>query len=395
MSKLPKGRPKKYAEYDQLVASLPKVMTKRPKYVRGIGVFRGKRDETAWIKIRLPHGGTYGGKRYDAGSSLEIKLGNLASFNWQQLEERHDALQGRADRGDPLEDDAPVLFDDWARDWLSRAEVRAKSPGTLKIHVEKHFIPAFGAKAISDFSLTDINGFITKKLKSHEPGTVKRQFNTLRAIFNDAIKHEHLDKNPCQHVQPIKGIVAKQRFLDQEEILTLLAAAVDAADWLPDFILWCLHSGMRKGEIMALTWDCVRKVDDDRTIVEIRNSKSDQARMLVCTRTMKEIIERQKARRKDSSDRLFPIAAMTLRRKWEKARKAASLEDVTIHDLRRTNATQAVVAGIDLRTIAGRIGHTDLTMLQRHYAALVGSAAEGAAEKIQDVFDGILDNRKN
>ena len=86
---------------------------------------------------------------------------------------------------------------------------------------------------------------------------------------------------------------------------------------------------------------------------------------------------------------------MTLRRKWEKARKAVSLEDVTIHDLRRTNATQAVVAGIDLRTIAGRIGHTDLTMLQRHYAALVGSAAEGAAEKIQAVFDGILDNRNN
>ena len=393
MNTLPKGRPKKYAEYDQLVASLPTVMTKRPKYIRGIGVFRGKRDETAWIKIRLPHGGTYGGKRYDAGSSLEIKLGNLSSFSWKQLEERHNEMQGRADRNEALEDDAPVLFDEWAKNWLSRSEVRAKSPGTLKIHVEKHFIPVFGAKALSDITLTDINGFVTKKLKSHEPGTVKRQFNTLRAIFNDAIKHEHLEKNPCQHVQPIRGIVARQRFLDQEEVLKLLVAAEETAVWLPDFILWCLHSGMRKGEIVALTWDCVRKVDGDRSIVEVRNSKSDQPRMVVCTRTMKEIIERQKARKKDGSDLLFPIAKMTLRRKWEKARKKAELEDVTIHDLRRTNATQAVVAGIDLRTIAGRIGHKDLNMLEKHYAALVGSASEGAAAKIQDMFDGMMNNK--
>jgi integrase len=392
MSKLPKGRPKKYAEYDQLVASLPRVMEKRPKYVRGIGVFRGKRDETAWIKIRLPHGGTYGGKRFSAGASLEIKLGNLSSFSWQQLEERHDDLQGRADRNEALEDDAPVLFDDWARDWLGRTEARTGAAATDKICVQKHLVPYFKSKPLLDIDLGDVSRWVSHRLNNGAPSTVKRELNTLKAIFNDGIKHRHMKQNPCQHVQPIKGIVAKQRFLDQEEILTLLASAEDAADWLPDFILWCLHSGMRKGEIMALTWDCVRKVDDDRTIVEIRNSKSDQARMLVCTRTMKEIIERQKARMNDSSELLFPIAAMTLRRKWEKARKVAGLEDVTIHDLRRTNATQAVVAGIDLRTIAGRIGHTDLTMLQKHYAALVGSVAEGAAKKIQDVFDGMLSN---
>jgi hypothetical protein len=37
--------------------------------------------------------------------------------------------------------------------------------------------------------------------------------------------------------------------------------------------------------------------------------------------------------------------------------------------------------------IAGRIGHTDLTMLQKHYAAIVGTAAVEAADTIQRIFD--------
>ena len=77
---------------------------------------------------------------------------------------------------------------------------------------------------------------------------------------------------------------------------------------------------------------------------------------------------------------------MTLRRKWEAVRREAGLEDVTIHDLRRTHSTQAAVAGGDLRTLAGRLGHANLSMLEKHYAALVGSVSEEAAVKIERAF---------
>ena len=83
---------------------------------------------------------------------------------------------------------------------------------------------------------------------------------------------------------------------------------------------------------------------------------------------------------------------MTLRRKWEAARRQAGLEDVTIHDLRRTHSTQAAVAGVDLRTLAGRLGHANLAMLEKHYAALVGSASEEAADKIEKAFSATVDD---
>jgi integrase len=101
---------------------------------------------------------------------------------------------------------------------------------------------------------------------------------------------------------------------------------------------------------------------------------------------MRDILARQKGRKVDGDGRVFPISKMTLRRRWEAARASAGLADVTIHDLGRTHSTHAAIAGVDLRTLAGRIGHTNLDMLQKHYAALVGSAGEEAAVKIETAF---------
>src|SRR5215469_93783 len=149
MLPLRRGRPTRFAEYDQLVASLPPVMDKRPKYLNGIGVFRGSRGLTAWLKIRLPHGGVLKGKSYGADASVEIKLGNLASWSWQQLTDKYRELQGKADRGEPLEDTPDAKFAEYAEDWLSRAEKRVRAFSTERITVQKHLLPVFGGVGVS------------------------------------------------------------------------------------------------------------------------------------------------------------------------------------------------------------------------------------------------------
>jgi integrase len=381
-----RGRPPKYAEFDELVANLPQVMEKRPKYVRGIGVFRGSRGLTAWLKIRLPNGGTMKGKSYAPNASVEIKLGNLTSWNWESLIEKHRELQGRADRGEPLEDTPDVTFGQFADEWLVRAENRVRAHETACIHVRKHLVPAFGAIALRQLSALDINRWIARQLRSAAPGTVKRQFNTLRAILNDAVRSGLIEKSPTRNADPIRGAVARQRFLTIEDLVALLAIAETEAVWLPDFILWAVHSGMRKGEVQALLWSDIREIGPDRVLVQIRNSKSGQPRAVTATKTMRDVLERQKGRKIDGDERVFPISKMTLRRRWEAARRKAGQADVTIHDLRRTHSTHAAVSGVDLRTLAARIGHTDLSMLQKHYAAVVGSASEEAAEKIEKAF---------
>jgi integrase len=386
MSSIPRGRKKKYAEYDELVQSLPKVMTKRPKYVNGIGVFNGSRGPTAWVKIGLPHGGVWKGKTYKPGQQLEIKVGSLSSWSWDQLEQQRKELQGRADRGEPLEDAPDWTFNNWAVDWLERAKPRVQDYGSLEIHVRVHLNPTFGKMALNQIARVDINRWQSKQLKTLAPATVKRQLSTFKAIINDAVHSGLIERTPLSKLDEIKGIEGRQRFLTDEELVILLAKAEEINVWLSDFILWQVHSGMRKGETMQLKWPEVLELKDDRVLIQINKSKSGKGRTVVATQTMKDVLARQKDRAVERDKRVFPISKMTLRRRWEAARDAAGLSDVTIHDIRRTHATHAAVAGVDLRTLAGRIGHRDLSMLEKHYAALVGSAADEAAVKIEAVF---------
>src|SRR6266852_4504787 len=183
-----RGRPSKYAEFDALVASLPDVMEKRPKYVRGIGVFRGSRETTAWLKIRLPNGGTLRGKSYPPDASVEVKVGNLASWSWEQLIDKHRELQGRADRGEPLEDTQDLTFGQAAEEWLTRAENRARAIITERIAVRKHLTPCFGNLGLQQLSTREVNRWIATRLRVSKPSTVQREFNTLRAILNDAVR---------------------------------------------------------------------------------------------------------------------------------------------------------------------------------------------------------------
>jgi integrase len=401
MQAVRRGRPSRFAEYDRLVASLPPVMEKRPRYINGIGVFRGSRGTSAWLKIRLPHGGLLRGKSYPPNASVEIKLGNLESWNWEQLTERHRELQGKADRGEPLERTPDLTFGIYADDWLSRAKQRVRSYGNEKVTVEKSLKPHLGHIGLRQISTIDVNRWIAKRLATRKserpnetkgaanrikPGTVRRELNTLKAILNDAVRSGLIEKAPTRNADPIRGAVARQRFLTTEELVALLAMAHLEADWLPDFILWAVHSGMRKGEIQALKWSDIRPLGVDRVVVDVRQGKSGKPRMVFATRTMREILTRQIGRRIHGDERVFPASKMTLRRRWEAARASAGLTDVTIHDLRRTHTTHAAVSGVDLRTLAARIGHGDLTMIERVYAQVVGSASEEAAQKIEEAF---------
>ena len=56
--------------------------------------------------------------------------------------------------------------------------------------------------------------------------------------------------------------------------------------------------------------------------------------------------------------------------------------DTVLKELRHYSATELLTAGVDLRTVAGRLGHGDGTTTLRHYAAWVGSADQAAASTI-------------
>lgn len=391
----PVGRPGRYAKYEKLEASLPAKMTKRPVYCDGIGLFRGSRSNTVWIKIRLPHGGVYNGRTVPAGGSVEHKAGKRASWTWQQLEAERDRLQGLADRGEPLEAVQADTFGSYAVDWLERKKSTLKGFGVTKGHIMTALIPTFGKKALNAITVGDVNRWIGKQRATLAPATVQRQLSTFNAIMNDAVRNELIERNPATRADKIRGVEARQRFVTEQEWQTILAtceriergqedkreqAPQRIRGWLRHYVAWAYNSGMRRAEILALTWDNVRTVDAEHTVVEVLNSKNGKSRFVSCTAEMRSILEAlEKLHRVEGDNRLFPVSMTTLKRALTALWKASGLKDVRLHDLRRSHATILINKGIDVRTVAGRLGHTGTAMLAKHYAVDRGDKEAAAA----------------
>lgn len=390
----PVGRPGRYAKYESFEASLPPQMSKRPLYCDSVGLFRGASSCTVWVKVKLPRGGAYRGRTVPSGGSIEHKLGNRASWTWQQLLAERDRLQGLADRGEPLEAVNVPTFAAYSADWLDRKRATLKGYGISKGHIISALCPHFGRKALDSITVGDVNRWIGTQSATLKPATVQRQLSTFNAIINDAVRNGLIERNPSSRADRIKGVEGRQRFVTDEEWQRIMATADEIEreqedkkeqtpqqirGWLRHYVVWAYNSGMRRGEILILKWDNVRLVNEGHTVVEVLNSKNGKSRFVSCTPEMQSIIDALRMQARFNGDtRLFPVSMTTAKRALTKLWKATGLDDVRLHDLRRSHATILIDKGVDPRTVAGRLGHTGTAMLAKHYAAYRGDKEAAA-----------------
>ncbi|MEM9086001.1 MAG: site-specific integrase [Pseudomonadota bacterium] len=377
---------------------MPKVMDKRPKYCEGIGLFRGAREFTAWVKIRFPRGGIFKGRSVRPGDAREVKVGKRASWDWPQLIAERDRLQGLADRGESIEAQQAETFAEYASGWLARRRDSFKGDGYVvaKGHVTNAFGPKFGALALDAITPKDINAWIGDQSKRLSPATVQRQLATFNAIMNEAVQTGVIENNPSRRATKLKGAnEARQRFVTDEEFELIIATAqrIEAEQeaeketkpqqirgWLRHFIVWALHSGMRRGEILGLRFCNVRKIAEGHVEIEVLKAKTGNNRTITCTPEMERILgELKKLERAEGDDRLFPVSMTTLKRSLTKLWAETGLEDIRLHDLRRTHASKLIRANVDQRTVSARLGHKGPTMLAKHYAVDLGD--KEAAQK--------------
>ena len=83
--------------------------------------------------------------------------------------------------------------------------------------------------------------------------------------------------------------------------------------------------------------------------------------------------------------RSIRFSADSLDRIWKSARKQAEIEDVRLHDLRHSVASQAVLKGVPLPVVARLLGHSQVSMTLR-FAHVADKEVEAAAERVDRVI---------
>jgi integrase len=301
--------------------------------------------------------------------------------------------QQREDRLFPKEKPRPrIHFKDLAEMYEQAVEGdrRRKGDDNAQIH---YWIRRFGKRDVETITTTEIEDVLSdlRKPLTTPSGRLKkgecRSYETMRSYHG--VLHAILEKarrklkeakvqwmNPASDIQFKKADNTLVRYLSQEQEAALFAA-------LPDryhpIVLTAMNSGMRRGELLRLTWaDC----DWFAGMMKIKEAKNDEPRYAAMNSLVQRtLLERKQAIEPAPSDRVFTFYPRYLSRAFQRAVVKANLAPFRFHDLRHCFGSRLAQLGANDRTIMEAGGWKSPAMLKR-YVHLSPSSVWQAVEKL-------------
>jgi integrase len=134
-------------------------------------------------------------------------------------------------------------------------------------------------------------------------------------------------------------------------------------------------TGPRRGEISALRW---RNIDFDQAVMWIQHSNAQPK---------SGIKDPGRLRLLASPDGSIPYVPRAITQRYRRIAIKLGLRSTRLHSLRHYSATELIAAGVDLRTVAGRLGHGSggATTL-KVYAAWFDEAERRAADTMASII---------
>ena len=338
------------------------------------------RDGTWWIRWACTLGHDH---RRPSGES---KTAATEEHKAKRAEVREARKSGRECCPRLIRRDRPLLFEEILKDYMTYSE-RQKRAYRDDRAKEKCFRTLFGTRLAIDITAREVEDFLATLRADHAVATVNRYAKFLKAVFNRAIKHGRLDRNPLTPIKLERENNARNRCLSSDEEKRLLDVA---PSWMRPMIKVALHTGMRLGELRALRW---QDVDDKTGSVHIKRDKAGDGRWVVMNSVVGDALREVRHERKILGPFVFSSAEgkylHNFERYWRPVITAAKIPDFRFHDLRHTFASRlAMSPGVDLYTIQRAGGWKTPTMVQR-YAHLSPDHMRAAVEKLAKASSGV------
>lgn len=235
---------------------------------------------------------------------------------------------------------------------------------------------------------------IAKRITRHDTtvsnATVNRYMAALDHVLQTAeMQYGWIERNPMRRLKKLKEPQGRVRTLTDHERARLLKACRDSrSPFLETIFLMALTTGMRKNEIMNLTWDSVHFASGIAVVEDPKNGERRSVSL------MPEIVKRLRDLcevRQDQSIFLFPGKSGTtpidIKKSWYSALQASGVENFRFHDLRHTAATMVAMNGGTIPQIAAILGHKSHQMASRYAHLTHDNTRSLLEETMSAVFD--------
>ena len=347
------------------------------------------------VRIRPSGRKSYVYHRHAEGRSRKFTIGPAALWSVDDARRECMKIWERVQSGERAEGAAsaevPLFREFVARSWRAACYEPCKrsTKASKDWALNNQLLPAFGAVPLDAIDRAGVVRWF-EGYSATAPGGANTALLVLRQIMNHAMARGHIETNPTRGIR--RNLRPRlTRFLSREEIgrlhqvLDRYAAGRPSGNAQVDIIRLLLLTGCRKSEILTLRW---QEVEGDT--LQLEDSKTGPRQVLLSPEA-RAVIERQP---RSKSPWVFPSPMDPARARvdlglWKKVRKLAGIEDVRLHDLRHTFASQAAMQGIPLPVVARLLGHAQVQMTLR-YAHVNDRDVEAAAERIGGVMAEIM-----
>ena len=234
-------------------------------------------------------------------------------------------------------------------------------------HVERHakrLKAGFAGKRADEITTDHINEYAERRQDEEAANaTINRELALLRLAFNLARKAGKIKPEMVPYFEMLPENNRRTGFFEQEQYESVLSKLPDYLQGVLTIGYW---TGMRKAEILGLTWD---KVDLFNRLVFLERTKNGEDRTLPLNEELYRMMLEQHKQRVDGCPFVFHRYGERIQsfgKAWHTACKDAGYEGKLVHDLRRTGVRNLIRAGVP-QSVAMKIsGHRDARIFDRY-----------------------------
>lgn len=332
-----------------------------------------------------------------------IKIGRFEHVSIEQAREKAKQYNAAiALRGDPYADlkeekNEPTFRQLFEYYYTEHALKYNKRPLEGKALVDFHIMPVIANWKASEITTDKVRELHTMIGNTRGRTVANRVISRISTIYKFNIDNKKIKcANPAHGIKHYQEY-PRERFLNRMELKAFFDAVFLEEELIQDYFLLLLYTGARKTNVLSMEYAAI-----DISLMRWRlpgfDSKNDDTNVVMLSEAAIEIITRRKEanmRLIEPSPYVFPSTGKTGHlsdpsRAWQRIRDKMGVQDINMHDLRRTLGSYMAIQGKSLQIIGKALNHKDPESTAIYARLSQNPILEAVNEAVEFIVSGDL-----